>query len=64
MAAQAGAVFLQLGLQLLGLLQHGPGVEQEGLARRRQAHAASLSNQQRHADLFLHRLDARAGGRQ
>ncbi len=64
MAAQAGAVFLQIGLQLAGLLQHGAGMVQEGLARRRQAHSASLSNQQRHASLFLQRLDARAGRRQ
>ena len=63
-AAQAGTVLLQIGLQLARLLQHGARMVQKSLAWRRQPHPASLSNQQRHAGLLLQRLDARAGGRQ
>ncbi|MCY1516189.1 hypothetical protein D9M68_508080 [compost metagenome] len=60
-AAQAAAVLEQVGAQLVGLVQHQPGVVQEGLARRQQAHAAGLALQQLQAGLGLERLDARAG---
>ena len=53
-ATQAAAVFLQLGAQLLGLAQHAARVVQEGVARRRQAHAACLAVQQRQAGQRAH----------
>lgn len=62
--AQAGAKLQQVGAQLLGLAQHGAGVAEEGLARRREPHAARLAVEQGQAHAVFQRLDAHAGRRQ
>jgi len=64
MPAQAAAVFLQVGAQLLGLPQHPACVEQEGFAGWGQAHTACLAVEQAQARLGLERLDTRARRRQ
>ena len=62
--AQAAAIFLQIGAQLLGLPQHTARVVQKGFAGRTQAHAAGFAVKQWQAGLRFQRLDARTRGGQ
>jgi hypothetical protein len=59
--AQAAAVFLEVGAQVLDLPKDGAGMMEKGLARRREPHPARLAHQQGQARLLLDAADAGAG---
>ena len=64
MAAQAAAVFVEVALQALGLLQHDACMVQKRFAGRGEAHAARFAVKQLQLGLVFERFDARARGRE